>query len=421
MKIIVSILTAVCISSAVSLATVDSVSMGAQYANQVWYSLESGIVGQHGQNSWDLAFQIAGISGGILTNGAKNIELYHVASATPETFDAAIDTTGIATWTKLYNNAEYWEEGAFNRVIDATNPFDFGWGEYNMNLHTVAGTKVFVIKYGTTYKKIMIDGLASKKFTFTTANIDNSDKRTDTVDRAKYLTKNFAYWSFATNQVIDREPESAAWDLTFTRYIDLVPAGPGSILPYPVMGIFSNDGVLVAELNGVNPSTITAPADTNAYSDKINTIGSDWKTYNTSAQKYEYPTDRVYFVKVRSGKLYKVICNGFSGGATATSTFTKEAAVTSVLENTGNTNVQVFSNVIEKGAHIEVVLTETTANQVATIQLVNSVGQVVSSSTGVQVTGLTAQNIPTRGLAAGMYMVAVQTGNNIVTLPVILQ
>lgn len=127
------------------------VSVGAGYANEVFFSLKNGVVKTTPRNSWDIAFYAKAVSAGIITNSGAGVELFSYPKAANVGWDS-FDTTGMISWVPLYNDVSDWEEGAFNR--NALGHPDYGWGVYNMVSHNVFGDSLFLIK--------TVDGLYRK-------------------------------------------------------------------------------------------------------------------------------------------------------------------------------------------------------------------------------------------------------------------
>ena len=66
----------------------DSVVMGPGYANEIYYSMSSGVISSHARNSWDIAFRSRIMSSSILTNDGTGVILYTYPKS---------DTSGWAT------------------------------------------------------------------------------------------------------------------------------------------------------------------------------------------------------------------------------------------------------------------------------------------------------------------------------------
>ncbi len=128
-RLILTALT-VFVGQAVSAQSVtDTVAQGAGYANQVWYSLADDDQGSAAKTSWDIAFEMNGINSSIIINSANTVRLWTYPNG--DTSDwSTVDTTGLSTWSSLYNDETDWSRGAFNVTADPDNDFDLGWGIY---------------------------------------------------------------------------------------------------------------------------------------------------------------------------------------------------------------------------------------------------------------------------------------------------
>lgn len=305
----------------------DSVAIGAGYANQIWYSLENDEQGSALNSEWDLAFSTAGQGANILINSAIGTKLWSYPSSDTSGW-ANIDTTGITTWSPLYNSDTSWNEGAFRKNI-SSNPYDLGWGIYDPITHFVVGDSLYVIKLSdNSYKKLWIQQLASGTYTFRYANLDGSNDNVVSLVKADYSGKNFGYYSLLTNAAFDREPTSSEWDLLFTKYTGFIPN------PYGVTGVLCNSGVTIAEARPVDVNSTSF--DDYPYTTPMNTIGYDWKTYSGA---WTIEDSTVYFVKGITGNIWKIIFTGFGGSADGKFKFTKELVSGVGLNEITNTEI----------------------------------------------------------------------------------
>lgn len=287
---------------------IDTVSVGANYANQTWYSLQNDNQGTtQSKDNWDIAFEITGFSASILANNQKTNFMvyrapYNVANYT------SIDTTGINAWPKLYNSDTTWAVGAFNKTANPVNQFDLGWGTYDMSTHIITGDSCYVIKLSnTSYKKLKFDNLVGGIYNATYADINGTNSQTITINKASYTGKNFAYYNMTTNTAVDREPVSTNWDLTFVKYTSFIPTA------YGVTGVLSNKGVNIAQADNVASPITYANWNAHTTATAINTIGYDWKTFDLVNNAWVLPMDTVYFVKARTGDIWKLRFTGFGG------------------------------------------------------------------------------------------------------------
>ena len=291
----------------------DSISMGAGYADEIFYSLQNGFVKASPRSSWDLAFSTDPMSSTILVNEGYGVELYTYPSGDLTAWEA-VDTAGIADWPVMYNSDTSWYYGAFDRN-DMGHP-DYGWGVYNTQSHDVVGDSLFIIRLSDgTVNKLCIEKRAAMTNSFSIKyGIISEAGETKEIACSSYTDKNFIYFSFGSGEILDIEPESDSWDLLFTKYYD-------ESIPYNVTGVLTNNERETAEVRNIDPS-LAEPTD-GVFDDDISIIGSDWKSFDMATYTYVAEPDLCYFVK--SGEdTYKITFTGTDGSATGTIVFDKE-------------------------------------------------------------------------------------------------
>jgi hypothetical protein len=281
-----------------------TLSTGADYANDIYYSLTDGVIATPSRTEWDIAFYTNPMSSSIITNDGKGILLYVWPNGNKDAW-ANVDTSAMSRWTPLYNTYSdtTWENGAFDK--GALGHPDYGWGEYDTNTHSVYGDSIHVIKYADgTVKKLFIDRREATNNTFyiTFANIDGSEETSAEIDASTFTGKNFVYFSILNNQVIDHEPEAGSWDFVFTKYWD-------SSIPYSVTGFLTNGKTMVAEL--ADTDTASNKYIDAEYSKVLNTIGSDWKAFSMETFTYVTTDNLLYYVKTTDNKYFKLVFTSF--------------------------------------------------------------------------------------------------------------
>lgn len=291
--------------------TTQSTAMGAGYANEVFWKMQSGDAGQAAINSWELAFRIGLQNSSIFINSANGVSLYQVPNTDISGWNT-LDTIGLHTWHQLFNSDTSWEFGAFDR---STTVFpDFGWGVYDMATHVVNGDSLFILKLGNSiYKKLWIVKKDFGNWTFRYADLDNSNDQTVTLFGADYPDKNFAYFSVSNGTSVNIEPNTSDWDILFTRYVTLLP--PDNT-PYLVTGVLSNAGVSVAKAENVDVNSVDATAYSNDYVTSISGIGYDWKYFDMNTGQYAIVDSLCYFIKLPDGNIYKLVFADFEGSST---------------------------------------------------------------------------------------------------------
>lgn len=413
-KTIYSTLLAMGTAIATQAQTPDTVRLGAGYANQAWYSLENGIVGTaHAKDNWDLAFEInGGQSASILANTQKaNFALYKAPFSALQW--ASVDTVGIKTWPTLNNSDKSWGAGAFNSTTNPNDPFDFGWGKYDMNTHFITGDSVYVVKISASvYKKLTIDNLGGGSYNFTFADIDGTNEKSAAIAKTSYPGKNFAYYSLATGTALDREPAATSWDFTFVKYIAFVSMG-GPAIPYPVTGILQNKGVKVAQIDDAEDVKTYADSTGRLFSAEINTIGYDWKSFDMVSSTYKIKAKQVFFVKDKAGKYWKVVFSGFASGNGQFS-FTKEplVAVVTGLENETGVEVGAFAVYPNpaSGENVSLLFDARANMSNAKVNISDAQGTIIYSEEVNVASGIQNHEVAISNLKSGIYFVSVNAG-----------
>lgn len=405
--------------------TAEVVSMGASYENDQWYSLENGIVATENASNWDIAFQIGGLAeAGIRINEAKGVEIYHYGDI--EDWNDVIDVSTL-TLEPLHNSVISWTEGALIQ-LGANDPFDYGWGSYEMADHAVVGTRAFILKLADgTYKKLKIEGLVQGSiYQVYLADLDGSNEINPALDKDDFRNGTeepvYVYYNVENDEYLDRESvASTAWDFLFTRYKDLAehPFAPGTFEMSTVTGLLSNPNIEVAQVDEVTDVDELYEWTGQDYITDINVIGHDWK-HHVPQVGFEFVEDRVYFVKTEAGDIWKVVMTGFGGSSTGDYEFTKEKIFTlSIAENDINKpEMIVYPN--PANSNVSLILNNLNASEV-NVSILNTTGQVVYTKDLVGNNKFEVKNISVAHLNAGVYMVNVNTGSQHVTQRLIIQ
>jgi hypothetical protein len=337
----------------------DSISLGApengfSYPNDVFYNMQNGskttVVGYN----WHLAFAIRKAmppanflqSATILANEGRGVSVYQ-SNATWQNFD----TSAYLTWLNPHNSDSSWDLGALNANRNLSNPLDFGWGTYNMTTHNISGNKIYLVRInigsGQTavqhFKKLWVQELIKDSvWTFTYANIDNSDSNTVNINKSNYSNKLFAYHNLLNDTTYNREP-NGKWDMVFTRYGAFATQFNQTIFSSNT-GVLSHPSILTSMVAGVSVLTSTP----GLYTNKITGIGTDWKKNPGPGQPTFLIIDSLsYFTKDASNLEHKLIFTGFTGASSGIIRFKRAntAPLIVTLETYPN---DVFYN-MEKG------------------------------------------------------------------------
>ncbi len=401
-------------------AQVDVLSLESNYSRSLYYSIADGSTTAYNYTDWDIAFGVAGQSLAVLYNegaveGIAEIELYITESTDFE----SVDTTGMV---RIYNNEVSWDAGAFNHVGSDEDPFDFGWGRYDVVTHQVNGTRVYVIKLRSgDYKKLKIESLDGGIYTFRYADLDGENEVMDAIDKSEYTGKTLAYYSLESGEARDLEPEQ--WDILFTRYTTPLALndGTGAVLEYMVTGALTNTGIEVAQVDGIDPATVDFNEYDGLFSDTLTIIGHDWKSFDLDIFQFSVPNDRIYFIKNASGEVWKVQFIDFEGASTGG--FALEKSLAGMVTSTSNRaknfeSFTLFPN--PAGELINVNFELKTAADNALIRITNNLGQELWRESIRISEGLNTKTIPLQ-LSAGSYHLTVQSGKDFIGKPFLVK
>ncbi len=315
----------------------DQVSLGQGYTEQSFYSLQDGEVASVSNIDWDIAFLTEGFNSSILINDNTYTSLYLYSNDVSDW--ANVDTTGL-NWEPLRNSEIDWKKGAFTQTQNSADPFDYGWGQYaGPPSHIVSGNRIFILEVGNgDFKKIIIESLDFGVYTFKYADLDGSNEVVEVVNNADFANKNFWYYSIQNQEVLDREPVTEDWDITFTPYSSEVAPG----LNYLVVGALQNLGISASQASGVS----VEDANWSDYSliEDINVIGSDWKFFDMDNFVYVIEDDLSYFVQDGEGNIWQLVFTGFGGSSSGTIEFTKELISVTSLDESSLIDFSVFPN-----------------------------------------------------------------------------
>lgn len=388
----------------ISFSQADSVSIGAGYIHQAFYSFSNGIV-KTSTSDWELAFGIGGFNIDIRTNEGHSVKLYLYPNGDTADWNN-IDTTGLQNWTPRHNDENDWSNTAF--TTGGNHP-DYGWGVYNSTTHNVVGDSIYIMqtKAGN-FKKLRIDGMyaMTAEFVFTYADLDGSNQMTGKVKKTDYTGKNFAYYSVDNNTVLDLEPMAADWDIVFNKYGAVHPTGGY----YNVTGIQTNKNRTSAEARGVDLNTVDW--NTQNFVDEIGTIGWDWKSFNMGTFSYDIEDSLTYFVADTNNNVWQITMTGFDYTVGKFVFNKKRVSGVSVEDiNSGFNEVKLYPNPATQNVTISID-SEQAQNNVE-LNIYSLTGQRVWSQR-INIVDQVNVNIPVSEWQKGIYIVRIGNNNAVV-------
>jgi len=385
-------------------ATNVIVSTGAGYTNEVYYNFQNGSVKTSARNTWDIAFTTYKYDISILANNGNGIELRTYPNGDIFDWSTTLDVTGFDTWRKMYNSIDSWTLGAFCSNADPGNPMDYGWGVYNDINHHIVGDSILIIKLASgVFKKIIIvdKNAVENQWTFKYADLDGANEQTVNFDADNYSATNFIHYSIENQDFVVQEADKNSWDLLFTKYYDYT-------IPYYVTGVLNNSKCNVQQVNGVIQSTFNS-YNSGLFSDIINTIGSDWKTFDMNTSTYVMATDVVYFIQqLPAGNIWKIYFTGFTGSSAGEYSFVQEELPISSINKLNKSNSAVYPNPSSNTINLIFDI-----DGKSDISIYNITGQLVYNESVNYNNHLNKHQINIENFAKGLYNVIIKNDNKI--------
>ncbi len=319
-----------------------SLTLDASYTKKVFYSFENGEVGSMRNDNWDIAIATYSTqTASIRINGGFGAELFQYTGGDTASWNN-LDTAGLSTltnWNQCRDNQSAFEPSAFE--ANASGHPDYGWGKYNSVTHNVVGTSLFVLKTVVgDYKKVWIKEQIAigNSIQIEVADLDNTNNYSKTINKS-VGSKNYVYLNLATETLMDNEPSNQTYDLVFTKYEGL--AGPNAY--YPLTGVVLNRGVKSAEVKGLPVED--ADLATALFTEDIDVIGSDWKSFNMDIFQWKLQDSLSYFVEDLKGNIWHLWFTDWEGASTGNLKFMQQLVVTSnVSELENKSGIKIYPN-----------------------------------------------------------------------------
>lgn len=387
----------------------DSVSLGADNANMVWYSLSNGEVGTAALADWHIALDVRPMGSTARINGGLGVQLFEYG-----TLDQW-ETASLEGWEMSepqYNDQTDWSNAAFSQGGDGM--FDFGWGVYDVITHVVTSDRTYLLQLADeSWKKVALLSLESGEYQLQFANLDGSAETILNINKSDYPGKLFAYCNLETQTVTDLEP-AEPWDFVFLKYLEDV--GNGNY--YAVAGVLNHPAVSAQEVNGLADPFQDGNYSFDSFSMETNAIGHDWKTY-VPQQGYVLENERCYFVADQDSAFWRVVFTEFEGSATGNIGFGKVSltGANAVIETTADDLFVLYPNPVALQGSVNLQWKgRTTSNHEVAIYGLDGTLKFRRSISG-QMTQISLES-----LSKGMYIVRVTNGNGgLTTKPLIVQ
>jgi hypothetical protein len=410
----------------------DSAAMGPGYANQVYYDIKTGTKSNATVNNWDIAHTSVSRDNCIRANHMSGLRVFQYPKGKTGAW-STFDTSGWNTWKPLWNDIHDHNKGAFNLYNDMAK-WKFGWGTYDVNSKEVTGDSLFLLAWAGmapgTYTRFLkfwpVIQKANGDLIFRYANLDGSAEKTDTLFQSAAAGKMYKYFRFNGGTKPDREPTSTDWDISFNRYFELS-ANPmtGGMEMYPVMGIESKRGTRTAKVfgkpfNSLKPDSNWLVGDyTKSFKNDLTGIGSGWKSFNSTWTLSDTMSYLVERVRSNDTTYWLIHMTGFTGSASGKIRFSRMQLRNSLsVKDPVFGNVNVYPNPASKNLYLTLDL-KTPKNCTLSIKSLDG-KTLVSENIAAQV-AWNAYAISLDKIPAGLYLLQLQSGNEVMTQKLVIE
>jgi hypothetical protein len=412
----------------------DSAIMGPGYANQVYYDVKTGTKSNAAVNNWDIAHTSVSRDNCIRANHMSGLRVFQYPKGKTDAW-ASFDTTGWASWKPAWNDIHDHNKGAFNLYNDMSK-WKFGWGTYDVNSKEVTGDSLYLLAWAGmapgTYSKFVkfwpVIQKANGDMVFKYANLDGTGEKMDTIYQSSATGKMYKYYKFTGAGKPDREPISDNWDISFNRYYELTPnPSTGALEMYPVMGIESKRGTRTAKVFGrpfssVNADSIWLVGDySKSFKNDLTGIGSGWKTFSGTWSLND--TMSYIIERFRSGSndtsYWLLHMTGFTGSSSGKIKFSRMALRNSLsVKDPLFGTVKIFPNPASTMFYITLDMPKAKICNVAvtTIEGKTLISETLNTQTTWNAYAISSENIP-----AGIYLLKIQSGSQILTQKLVIE
>lgn len=275
-------------------AEFETVEMGEEYTDQLFYDFESARVVHISQiKSWDLAFDASPEGFNVFINGGSDLFVYKTGQT---------DMSSVKTAPNIFS--EDWTYDASCGLKDSTAIGDWTNGS------GLSKGQVFVIKLNESNNpdnlhKIKMVSVTSTEYVMEYASLEEDVAHTITIPKDNAY--NFAYFSFFEGgKVVKPDPPKDTWDIVFTRYryiyheLDDFPYIVSGVLinPYKTEG-FADSTTGFEKIEG--EWVLQQP-----FSNHRDVVGFDWKSYDIDKATYTVNPDKCYVIRNRDNKYWKL-------------------------------------------------------------------------------------------------------------------
>lgn len=410
----------------------DSAVMGPGYANQVYYDIKTGTKSNAAVNNWDIAHTSVSRDNCIRANHMSGLRVFQYPKGKTDAW-STFDTSGWSSWKLLWNDIHDHNKGAFN-LHNNMAKWKFGWGTYDVNTKEVTGDSLFLLAWAGmapgTYTRFLKFWPVIQKdngdLVFRYANLDGSAEKTDTLFQSAATGKMYKYFRFNGGTKPNREPASTDWDITFNRYFELsVNPMTGGMEMYPVMGIESKRGTRTAKVFGkpfgnLKPDSNWLVGDyTKSFKNDLTGIGSGWKSFNNTWLLNDTMSYLVERVRSSDTSYWLINMTGFTGSSSGKIRFSRMQLRNSLsVKDNVFGSVNVYPNPASKNLYLTL---DPKTPKTCTLSIKTLNGKTLVSENLIAQAAWNAYAVSIDKIPAGIYLLQLQSGNDVMTKKLVIE
>ncbi len=268
-------------------SVINTLNMGSDYARQLWFDLgTNSIQATNDRLSWDLAFSSNTNQSYVYLNTAN---VASAARSTETNFAALTSDAGLSyAYDVSSGNADSlaigdeWDTNVIWVVDRGFSPNGSRLGKW----------------------KVKLLSNTTNSYTFEFGSLQDTQARRVTFSKSPFKAR--IAFSLADAKTVEVEPNKNEFDLCFTQYTHLF--YEPNLTPYSVNGVLLNPYRTEAlEVKGRNYEGIDlAYAENQFFSNQIDLIGYDWKSFDFGTNTYQIDQSRVYLIKDATSNYYKL-------------------------------------------------------------------------------------------------------------------
>ncbi|MFA8301064.1 MAG: HmuY family protein [Hyphomicrobiales bacterium] len=266
---------------------VGNVEYKSDYSQQTYYNIfDNKIVATSNIYSWDLGFESAEDGFHVILNSAK---FMYAANSGKKDFNEVNSPSGLSF--------------KFDEASGDLEKTAIGdWRQQD----------VYVIDRGidpspnfVRYKKLIVESLMRGAYAVRFADLNGENEYRFQIPKDEDVS--FVHFSFEDSGQVIPAPNKNTYQLFFTQYSASLENGD-QYLDYLVRGALINrDGISVAFTRDISFDALTLEQAKNLkYSENIDGIGYDWKTFDLTSSNYTIHPDYIYVIRTKEGVYFKL-------------------------------------------------------------------------------------------------------------------